>query len=202
MSECRYIFDPTGFVPPKNKWRAVSTPSCGYTNQFWSAHQYRTIRPDGSEGDYYIIPRPDCIKIMALTTDSKIVMIGRWMFPTMEWSVELPGGPPRGEEEYAATARRELLAETGFTVAHEARVERFGSGHILNGLFPSRWQAYVTRDAIHVEDAGERALAHGTQAIMLYTPRQLLDLIDQGKWLTCALDAAVIQMAIRKLKLA
>lgn len=151
------------------------------------------VRPDGSEGEYFVIPRPDCAKLVGLTEEGKFVMIGRWMYPTQEWSVEFAGGNLTDIGRGAEVALSEFFAETGYAAPDGVRPEYFASGHLLNGWFPSRWHAYLVRGVFKAEDATDRALKHGTQAILELSAEQIAEMIRSGEGgLTCSVDQALV----------
>lgn len=59
---------------------------------------------------------PDWVLVVAVTTAGELVMVRQFRFGSSELSLEVPGGvADHGEHDPIATARRELLEETGYT---------------------------------------------------------------------------------------
>ena len=70
---------------------------------------------DGREFQFYVLEAPDWINVIPLTPEGKVVLIRQYRHGTEEISLEIPGGMVDEEDgSPAATARRELLEETGY----------------------------------------------------------------------------------------
>lgn len=68
---------------------------------------------------YYVLDYADWVHVVALTPDGdRLVMTRIYRHGAGEWGLELPGGiMDAGDADPLATARRELLEETGYTAA-------------------------------------------------------------------------------------
>lgn len=65
--------------------------------------------------DYYVLEYPDWINVVALTTDEHMVLIRQYRHGSRLVHYELPAGVcDPGDPDPEATARRELLEETGY----------------------------------------------------------------------------------------
>ncbi len=77
--------------------------------------------------DWYINPRtdnkmkrvvlesPDWVNVLALTADSRVLLVKQFRFGTAHITTEIPAGLVDPGEEPLETAQRELLEETGYT---------------------------------------------------------------------------------------
>ncbi|MBI2041594.1 MAG: NUDIX hydrolase [Candidatus Nealsonbacteria bacterium] len=71
-------------------------------------------RPDGTIiKDYYLFEKPHSVHIVAITKDSKIVLVKHYRPGLGDISIELPAGSISRETPESA-ASRELLEETGY----------------------------------------------------------------------------------------
>lgn len=84
----------------KNKWRQVDR----WDIQF----------PDGSQKDFYFTVSPDFVFVIALAADKNIVLINQYFIQSDENVLTLPAGYLDDGETPLATAKRELLEETGY----------------------------------------------------------------------------------------
>lgn len=64
--------------------------------------------------DIFVFTMPDWCNVLAETPDGELVMIWQHRFGTDALSLEVPGGVIDEGEEPLASARRELLEETGY----------------------------------------------------------------------------------------
>jgi 8-oxo-dGTP pyrophosphatase MutT (NUDIX family) len=74
------------------------------------------LRNDKGEelAPWYVLGYPDWAVVVPLTADDRLVLIRQWRHAVQSWCLELPGGVmDPGEKDPVATARRELLEETG-----------------------------------------------------------------------------------------
>jgi ADP-ribose pyrophosphatase len=80
----------------------------------WYALRQDQIRlPDGSEGTYTIVEKPDAVWVVPVTAGGEIVLIWHYRYTVDRWFWEIPAGniPDGCSPEKAA--RRELLEEIG-----------------------------------------------------------------------------------------
>ena len=78
--------------------------------------------PDGSTGLREYIVHPGAVCILPLFDDGRILLERQYRYPLQQAIVELPAGKIDPGEATAATARRELLEETGYVAQHWVRL--------------------------------------------------------------------------------
>ena len=88
---------------------------------FFSVHQWRQKRFDGSTTIFERVSRPDATIVVPVTTDGRILIL-RQKQPASRWFTCLPGGLVDHGESVRRSAVRELLEETGY---HPRRMVRW-----------------------------------------------------------------------------
>ncbi len=66
------------------------------------------------EREFVVIAAPDWCNVVAVTRDSKIVLVRQFRYGTNEFSLEIPGGVIEKGEEPLAAGLRELREESGY----------------------------------------------------------------------------------------
>lgn len=96
-------------------WKKISS-------EYISRHPYFTARkdvcemPDGTIiPEYFVVELPTSVCALAVTEDSKIVMIKQYRHPIGETTLEIPGGFIDKDEDPQLAVTRELLEETGYS---------------------------------------------------------------------------------------
>jgi len=74
--------------------------------------------PDGSEGTREYILHPGATMIIPILPNGKLLMERQYRYPIGEVMLEFPAGKLDPGEEALATAKRELLEETGYRAAN------------------------------------------------------------------------------------
>lgn len=85
-----------------------------YQGGFLKVHKDEVALPDGAASTREYILHPGAVAVLALTPDGKLVLERQYRYPTGREFVEIPAGKIDPDEDPAATARRELLEETGY----------------------------------------------------------------------------------------
>lgn len=74
-----------------------------------------TVRqPSGKESIRELVEHPGSACIIPVTTDGKVLLIRQFRYATNEYLLEIPAGLIDEGEEPIATAKRELIEETGY----------------------------------------------------------------------------------------
>ncbi len=155
--------------------------------------------PDGPViSDYYIIENRGWVGIVPVTEDGRFLLNKQYKHGIGRVVVEFPaGGIDPHEDDPLATARRELMEETGYSFEDE-QVELLA--HMLEN--PTKAQTliwfYLARN---VRKTGEQK-PDPVEVIenMLVTPRELLALIHSGEFAVQGQIAAAY-MALERLGL-
>lgn len=102
----------------KNPWQVLAQKEI-YDNKWIRLTEYDVINPNGGKGIYGKVHFKNlAIGIVALDSDNNTYLVGQYRFAIDEYSWEIPeGGGPLAEDPLAS-AKRELLEETGL-IANE-----------------------------------------------------------------------------------
>ncbi len=91
----------------RSKWMSLRTDTC--------------VTPAGHKVDsYYVIERPDCVGIVAVTADRKLLLLRQYRHPVQDFVLEFPAGHIEHGKSPAEAAAEELRQETGY--AHQRLV--------------------------------------------------------------------------------
>ncbi|MBV9162876.1 MAG: NUDIX hydrolase [Pseudonocardiales bacterium] len=147
-----------------------------YHNKWMRLREDVIQRPDGSQGIYSYVEKPDFALIIPVERNG-FHLVEQYRYPVSHRSWEFPQGtPPNGEDEDPATlARRELVEETGL---------RAGRLHRLGYLYPAKGmssQAFTVFVADHLE-AGPHSREHEEQDMRQhwFSQGELEDMIRSG----------------------
>jgi ADP-ribose diphosphatase len=78
--------------------------------------------PDGSEGVREYIRHPGAVMVAAILENGRVVLERQFRYPHAREFIELPAGKLDPGEPHLATARRELLEETGYVAGEWRRL--------------------------------------------------------------------------------
>ena len=115
-----------------------------------------TVRlPDGSSGGREYIEHPGAVAIIPILDSGEIVFERQYRYPLRSTMIEIPAGKIDTGEEPLATARRELLEETGYTASDWRHLLTF---HPVIAYSTERIEIFLARGLVHRGaslDAGE-----------------------------------------------
>ncbi len=78
--------------------------------------------PDGTQGTREYIRHPGAVVIVPLFADGRVLLERQFRYPHGRDFIELPAGKKEAGEPPLATARRELLEETGYAASDWTRL--------------------------------------------------------------------------------
>ena len=86
-----------------------------YDGVLLEVHRDRVRLPDGSEAPREYIRHPGAVGVVPLFDDGSVLLERQFRYPHRREFIEIPAGKVDPGETHLATARRELLEETGYT---------------------------------------------------------------------------------------
>lgn len=108
----------------KPRWRRIAS-SYVIDSHFLRIRKDTVELPNGNViPDYYVRESAGFVMIFALTREQRVVLTRQYRYGSDSIGLELPAGMLERNEDPADCARRELLEETGHTVA---RIEPLGT---------------------------------------------------------------------------
>jgi 8-oxo-dGTP pyrophosphatase MutT (NUDIX family) len=125
-----------------NPWQVLSEKPV-YDNKWISVTEYNVINPSGGKGIYGKVHfKNRAIGILPLDEAMNTWLVGQYRFTLNEYSWEIPeGGGPIGIEPLAS-ARRELLEETGLVAGEWIKLMDF---HLSNSVSDEYGQIFLAR---------------------------------------------------------
>jgi ADP-ribose pyrophosphatase len=138
----------------------------------WWHVEERWFEANGGRHVWYAAQRPvaDTVHILGLTDDGQVPVLRQWRVPMQAWVWELPAGIcDVPGEPLEATARRELMEETGYRAA---QLRLLGRGTVSPGMTNELWNAYL---ATGLELAGAGGGVHGERLELVLRPLAGLD---------------------------
>jgi ADP-ribose pyrophosphatase len=88
-----------------------------YDGHFLKVSRDRIKLPDGSETQREYIRHPGAVVILPLFDDGRVLLERQFRYPNDRVFIEFPAGKIDPGEESLATAKRELIEETGYTAS-------------------------------------------------------------------------------------
>lgn len=95
--------------------------------------------PDGHEIDWYYSDTPESVMVVPIARSGNVIMIKQYRHNLKTDTLELPAGVTNAGEPMAAAALRELVEETGHTIADPDSLVPLGRFYAL----PSETNKYV-----------------------------------------------------------
>lgn len=148
----------------------------------------------GVRTDWFVLELPDCVSVVPLTDDGRIILVEQYRHGVGDWVLECPGGSiDATDPDPAAAARRELHEETGYAARE---IVALGASPREPGSQSSRVHTFLARDCLRVGKPSPEAFE--ALRLRLVTREQLVELIAAG----ANFDAATLASLMRALALA
>ena len=130
---------------------------------------------DGRETTRDIIEHSECVAIVALDPDDKILLVKQYRLPVGKQLLEIPAGGIDGDETPVDAVRREMQEETGYL---PGRVEKLGGFYSAPGFCTEYLHLYLAAELVP-----SRLIAEDTDSIILVriSPGEITELIKSGE---------------------
>ncbi|MRX47499.1 NUDIX domain-containing protein [Pedobacter puniceum] len=127
----------------ENPWQILESNAI-YDNPWIKITEHQVINPTGGKGIYGEVHFKNyAIGIIALDEDDKIWLVGQYRFPLKAYSWEIPEGGGPLDANPLASAKRELLEETGLVAQYWEELLRM---HLSNSVSDELAIIYLARD--------------------------------------------------------
>jgi ADP-ribose pyrophosphatase len=130
--------------------------------------------PGGRETTREIVEHDDCVTVVALDTDGKLLLVKQFREAVEKELLEMPAGGIDPGESPEAAVKREMQEETGYL---PRSVQRLGGFYSAPGYATEYLYLYLATDLVP-----SRLFAEDTEGISLVrvTPEEIPDLINSG----------------------
>lgn len=133
----------------------------------------RTV--DGHKTTRDIVEHGECVAVVAVDPDGKILLVRQYRLPAGKQLLEIPAGGIDGGEKPADTVQREMQEETGYL---PKKVEKLGGFYSAPGFCTEYLHLYLATELVP-----SRMVAEDTDSITLVriTPEEITGLIQSGE---------------------
>lgn len=147
-----------------------------FSGRLLEVRRDRVRLPDGSESIREYVMHPGAVVIVAELDNGELLFERQFRYPLRRAFLELPAGKIDRGEDILATARRELLEETGH-VADDWRY--LGVMHPCIGYSDERIEIFLARGVRRV--SGQQLDAGEFLDVLTLTLEAALDAVDAGE---------------------
>ena len=114
-----------------NPWTILSK-NVKYDNNWINVTEHQVINPTGGRGIYGVVHIKNyAIGVVPMDADNNIYLVGQYRFPLNQYSWEIPEGGGALDIDPLASAKRELLEETGLVAKEWQEMLRM---HLSNSV--------------------------------------------------------------------
>lgn len=128
----------------KNLWKTLSQKVV-HKNPWYSIRKDEVIRPNGKKGVYYVQCVPDCVFVVPVTKQGKIIFNGQFRYTTQVASIEVVAGAIDPGETPLTSAKRELQEESGLVAKKWTFLGKF---QVANGKSDQWEYFYLAEDVV------------------------------------------------------
>ncbi len=165
-----------------------------YENARFSIREDQIVRPDGTDGTFYLMDRASVVVMVPITKNDEVYLIRINRYTTKQTHWELPAGSSDKQDELVA-AKRELKEETGLTSSNWIRL---GELEVAPGMTGQLAHIFVAKD---VESTSENEQAEENIDKMQKFPfKKILEMIETNE-IVNGPTVSAITLAGLKLKL-
>lgn len=164
-------------VSPGPLWEVRSSSEI-YRNDFFRLRRdaCALLGAPATTTDLYVLEMPDCVSIVPITTDQRVILVEQYRHGIAEHVLECPGGSLVGRcESLQHAAARELEEETGYRAAE---LEYLGAHDPNPGSQTNRTHTFVARGC--TASSTQNLESFEDLCVLLVTRCELLDLIRGG----------------------
>jgi len=147
--------------------------------------------PDGAIATREYIEHPGAVLMLPVLDDGRLVAVRQYRYPHRRVFLEFPAGKLDPGEDALATAKRELIEETGYTARAWTRL---GVVHPVISYSTEAIELYLAQGLTHVGaklDEGEFL------EVVELSVEEMLDALDRGE-ITDAKTVAALLMYVRR----
>jgi len=124
----------------------------GYAGKLLTLKEDKVALPDGSTGTREYVLHQGAAMVIPLFKDGSVLLERQFRYPLRAHFLELPAGKIDPGEDPSATARRELLEETGYSAVHWRHLTTL---YPCVGYSNERIELFLARDLKHEGHPGE-----------------------------------------------
>lgn len=130
-------------------WKTINSETI-VSDKYCTVKRNQVQLPDGAEiNDFYTVTISDAALVVAITSDSHIILKREYRFACGEDILECPAGMVESGEDPLTTAKRELLEETGYV---SDQWTWFGATRESTSKLTNRMWLFMARDCKKVSD--------------------------------------------------
>jgi 8-oxo-dGTP pyrophosphatase MutT (NUDIX family) len=168
-----------------------------YANPWMVVREDRVRRPDGSDGIFGVIDKPDFALVVPADGD-RLHLVEQFRYPLAMRRWEFPQGtaPDRADADPIELARRELREETGLRAG---RLTLLGLLDVAPGMSSQRGRVFLATEL--TEGEPEREYTEQDMLTAWFTRRQVIEMVERGEITDAQSIAALGLLLLRERRL-
>ena len=173
-------------------WKILSSQII-HKNPRFSVREDKVIRNDGRNRVYYVIDKPSCVAIIALTKKQEIFLIHQARYTTRKSHWEIPIGSSDDQDELVA-AKRELHEETGLISSDWVKL---GKVEVAPGMTGQMMHVFVARNL--TETSENEQAEEGIDKMRKIPLKKVLEMVEKNE-IVDGPTIAAFMLTVLKLK--